>query len=236
MLPVAILAGGLATRLGAIVSQVPKILLDIDGRPFAEHQLDWLRAQGVRHVVYCLGHFGDQVVSALGDGERWGMRFDFVMDGPVLLGTGGALRRAMPPRTKAFFVLYGDSLLTCNMSEIAAAQAASGRRSLMTVYANDNQWDRSNVIYRDGQILVYDKQRQLPEMHHIDYGIGILRSNVLLAYPADEAFDLARVYQDELKAGQLAAYEVTSRFYEIGSHRGLEETRAYIAARTREKP
>ena len=172
MLPVAILAGGLGTRLGAISATVPKILVDVAGRPFAEHQLDWLESQGVKHVVYCLGHLGEQVVAALGDGSRWGMRFDFVMDGPVLLGTGGALRRAMPGRADRFFVLYGDSLLTCDLAAIADAYAASGRRCLMTVLANDDRWDASNVVYTNGEIVNYDKKLRVPEMRHIDYGLG----------------------------------------------------------------
>lgn len=230
MLPVAILAGGLGTRLGVISATVPKILMDIEGRPFAEHQLDWLASHGVTHVVYCLGHLGEQVVAALGDGRRWGMRFDFVMDGPVLLGTGGALRRAMPGRAERFFVLYGDSFLTCDLADIAAVHAASGQQCLMTVLENGNQWDASNVVFRDGRIVTYDKARRLPEMKYIDYGLGIISSETLLSYPADQPLDLARVYQDALNAGQLCGYEVHTRFYEIGSARGLEDTRAYIAA------
>ncbi len=228
MLPVAILAGGLGTRLGAVAATMPKILVDIDGRPFAEYQLDWLRAHGVRHVVYCLGHMGDQVVAALGDGSRWGMRFEFVMDGPVLLGTGGALRRAMPGRADAFFVLYGDSLLTCDLADVARVYHARGRACLMTVVANDNQWDRSNVLFRDGEILAYDKTDGTRGMAHIDYGLGVISSAVLLSYPAEARFDLAQVYQDQLRQGELAAYEVATRFYEIGSPAGLEDTRAFV--------
>lgn len=235
MLPVAILAGGLGTRLGPISAAVPKILVDVAGRPFAEPQLDWLQSQGVRHVVYCLGHLGEQVVAALGDGSRWGMRFDFVMDGPALLGTGGALRRAMPERANTFFVLYGDSLLTCDLSAIADAHAASGRRCLMTVLANDDRWDASNVVFENGEIINYDKKLRVPEMRHIDYGLGIISSDTLLFYPADQPLDLATVYQNELKAGELAGYEVHTRFYEIGSAQGLEETRAFIAAKSQRR-
>ena len=157
MRTVAILAGGLGTRLGGVTAQIPKLLVELDGRPFAEYQLDWLRDEGVTHVVYCLGHLGEQVVEALGTGDRWGMRFDFVMDGPTLLGTGGALRRAMPSRAEEFFVLYGDSLLTCDLAAVERAYDAGGRSTLMTVVRNDNQWDRSNVVFADGHIVAYDK-------------------------------------------------------------------------------
>jgi NDP-sugar pyrophosphorylase family protein len=234
MRPVAVLAGGLGTRLGDLATRVPKLLVDVNGRPFAEHQLDWMRDQGVTHVVYCLGHLGEQVATALGDGGRWGMRFEFVMDGPTLLGTGGALRRAMPSRANEFFVLYGDSLLTCDLPAIESAYEASGRACLMTVVRNDNRWDKSNVVFRKGEIVVYDKTARLPEMQYIDYGLGVVASRVILEYPADVPFDLVRVYQDQLTAGQLAGYDVGTRFYEIGSPAGLEETRRYLSAKARE--
>lgn len=228
MFPVAILAGGLGTRLGPVTAAIPKLLVDIAGRPFAEYQLDELQRQGISRVVYCLGHLGEQVVEALGDGSRWNMRFDFVMDGPVLLGTGGALRRATPVIGDRFFVLYGDSLLTCDFGSIQRAYEGSGRACLMTVFRNDDRWDQSNVVFRDGEIVVYDKRDLRPDMHHIDYGLGILSADVLRSYPPETPFDLAAVYRDQLRVGQLAGYEVATRFYEIGSPAGLEETRAFV--------
>ena len=236
MRPVAILAGGLGTRLGAATAKIPKLLVELDGRPFAEYQLDWLRDEGVTRVVYCLGHLGQQVVEALGNGDRWGMQFEFVMDGPTLLGTGGALLRAMPTRADEFFVLYGDSLLTCELGAVERAFEIAGRAALMTVIRNDNRWDRSNVVFKDGEIVAYDKSACLPDMHYIDYGLGILSSRVLLAYPPDTPFDLAKVYQDQLRAGQLTGYDVGTRFYEIGSPAGLEDTRQYLATRRRHDP
>ena len=230
MLPVAVLAGGLATRLGSITASVPKLLLDVNGRPFADYQLTWHKSEGVSDVVYCLGHLSEQVIATLGDGGAWDMRFKYVVDGPSLLGTGGALQRALPLLGDRFFVLYGDSLLTCNLADIDRAHQASRRRCLMTVFENDGRWDTSNIVYRDGEIVAYDKVHRRPDMRHIDYGLGVLTPAALAGYPHGERLDLATVYQDQLRAGQLAAYEVRTRFYEIGSHEGLEETRRYLAA------
>jgi NDP-sugar pyrophosphorylase family protein len=153
------------------------------------------------------------------------------MDGPVLLGTGGALKRAMTSRAAEFFVLYGDSLLTCDLVAIERAYEAAGRACLMTVVRNDNQWDRSNVVFTKGELVAYDKRTSRPDMHHIDYGLGLIRASALDAYPPGEAFDLARVYQDQLQAGQVTGYDVGTRFYEIGSAEGLEDTRRFLASR-----
>ena len=228
MLQVAILAGGLATRLRPLTEKIPKILLDVAGRPFAEWQVELLRRNGVARIVYCLGFLGEQVQDALGDGSRWDMTFDYVSDGPRLLGTGGALKRAVPLLDESFFVMYGDSYLPCAMPPIEDSFFGSGKSGLMTVFRNEGQWDTSNVAFADGRILRYNKQQLTPDMAYIDYGLGVLSKDVFDRYPADTPLDLATVYQDLLQEDQLAGYEVDQRFYEIGSHVGLEELSEYL--------
>jgi N-acetyl-alpha-D-muramate 1-phosphate uridylyltransferase len=230
MYPVAILAGGVASRMQPRTETVPKALLDVAGRPFIEHQLALLRAQQITDVVLCVGHFGDQIEAFVGDGRTWGLRVRYSQDGPVLLGTGGALRRALPILGDVFFVLYGDSYLTCDFSAISRAFAASNRRGLMTVFRNDNRLGASNVLFDHGRILRYDKATPSRDMHHIDYGLAILTAEAIAPYPVDSPFDLVRVYQDLLAAGELAGLEVPDRFYEIGSPEGLRETEALLRA------
>jgi N-acetyl-alpha-D-muramate 1-phosphate uridylyltransferase len=233
-LPVAILAGGVAQRLRPITETIPKALVEVAGRPFAEHQLDWLRQQGVARVVFLVGYRGEMIREAVGDGARWDLRIEYVFDGPTLLGTGGAIKRARPVLGSPFFVMYGDSYLDCDLVDIARVFQASQADGLMTVLRNDNRWDASNVLFEDGRIRKYDKRDKTPAMRHIDYGVGVLSAAALNGYPDDAPFDLAAVYQDLLTRGALAAYEVTSRFYEIGTPEGLAETRAHLASRTRE--
>jgi MurNAc alpha-1-phosphate uridylyltransferase len=228
-LPVAILAGGRATRLGSLAQDTPKILLEVAGKPFAAHQLELLRRHDLRRVVFCVGHLGERVREALGDGRPWGMDLQYVFDGPNLLGTGGALRRALPLLGEAFLVMYGDSYLECDYTAVEQAFRASGKLGLMTVFHNAGHWDRSNVLFTGGQILRYDKHYPISDMRHIDYGLGGLCSQVFDVYPEGRPLDLAAIYQDLIAKGQLAGFEVTQRFYEIGSLAGLEETRRYLS-------
>ena len=227
-LPVVILAGGLATRLRPITEQIPKILVDVGGRPFADYQIELLKKHNLTDIVLCIGYLGEQVQASLGDGSRWGVNLRYIFDGPVLLGTGGALQRARALLGDAFFILYGDTYLDCDYLAIEARFRDSQKLGLMTVFHNKNQWDRSNVLYRDGQIVRYDKHQPTADMEHIDYGLGIIRSRALDAYPKDQAFDLAAVYRDLVSRQQMAGYEVAKRFYEIGSFAGLEATRALL--------
>jgi len=228
-LPVAILAGGLATRLGPVSGKVPKVLLEVAGRPFAEHQLALLRRHGISRAVFCVGHLGERVQDALGDGGRFGMELAYSFDGPLLLGTGGALRNAVPLLGDTFLVVYGDTYLDCDYAGAERAFLASGKLGLMTVFRNAGRWDASNVVYRDGRIVRYDKRDRTPDMEHIDYGLGALRAASFDPYPSGPPLDLETVYQDLLRGGELAAFEVSKRFYEIGSPAGLEETRRYLS-------
>jgi NDP-sugar pyrophosphorylase family protein len=230
-LPVAILAGGLATRLGKTTETIPKALLEVAGKPFVVHQLALLRAHGVTRVVLCVAHLAEQIEAALGDGRAYGVEIAYAHDGGMLLGTGGALRQALPLLGERFLVLYGDSYLTCDYGDVARVFQRSGKLGLMTVYDNRGRYDASNVVYRDGRIVCYDKAVKSPAMTHIDYGLGALRAEALAGYPAELRLDLATVYQDLIARDQLAGYEVAERFYEIGSPAGLEETRALLSAK-----
>lgn len=228
MMPVAILAGGLATRLRPVTETIPKALIEIAGRPFAEHQAELLRAQGITDVVWLVGYRADQIESAIGDGSRWSMRFTYVHDGPVLLGTGGAIRRALPHLGPAFFVMYGDSYLECDFVDVERHFRASGKQGLMTVFRNEGLFDTSNVEFDAGRIVRYDKRARTPAMQHIDWGLGAFTADAFDPYPLGEPLDLATVYQDLLAADQLMAYEVSARFYEIGSPEGIAELDARL--------
>jgi MurNAc alpha-1-phosphate uridylyltransferase len=228
MFPVAILAGGLATRLRPITEEIPKSLIEVAGEPFICHQLHYLRQQGINSVVLCIGYLGEKIQEVVGDGSRWDMHVSYSPDGPALLGTGGALRQALPLLGEHFFILYGDSYLPIDFSDVGKTYAASGKKGLMTVLQNQNQWDKSNVEFNAGQIIEYNKTLIRPQMHYIDYGLGLLQGDGLHAYPAEQSFDLSKVYNELSLAGELAGYEVFERFYEIGSHQGIADTQAYL--------
>lgn len=227
-LAVAILAGGLATRLGDLTRKVPKSLLPVAGEPFIRHQLRLLRRNGVDKVVVCAGHLGEQIEAEVGDGGPFGLAVRYSHDGPEPLGTGGALRRALPLLGGRFMVLYGDSFLDIDYQAVARAFLASGCGAMMTVYRNEGRYGAGNAVYADGRVLLYEKKRRDPEMLWIDYGLGCLEAAVLGAWP-EERFDLAELYAALSRSGRLAGYEVLDRFYEIGSPQGLAELNEMFA-------
>jgi len=225
----AILAGGLATRLLPLTETVPKALIDIGGEPFIALQLRLLHARGLERVVLCVGHFGEMIQDVVGDGSQFGLHVDYSFDGPSLLGTAGALKGALHLLDDPFFTLYGDSYLDCDYLAVAEVFERSGKTALMTVFRNDGRWDTSNVEYDGQQIRAYDKIHQTGRMRHIDWGLGIF-SHAAFTRPSGEVHDLAEVYRRLLASGELAAFEVDRRFYEIGSLAGIAEMRALHSA------
>jgi NDP-sugar pyrophosphorylase family protein len=228
MPPLALLAGGLATRLGDLARQVPKAMLTVAGEPFIAHQLRLLRRERVPRVVVCAGYLAEQIQAYVGDGGRFGIPVTYRIDGPKLLGTGGALRAALDELGSEFLVMYGDSWLDIPYAPVAESFRKSGQPALMTVFRNRGEWDTSNVWFEDGRIRLYDKRERLPQMQHIDWGLSMVRSEALAARPLGEPFDLGDFYSGLSRAGTLAGYEITTRFYEIGSTAGLSETDALL--------
>jgi NDP-sugar pyrophosphorylase family protein len=226
--PVAILAGGLATRLRPATEKIPKALLNVAGEPFLVHQLRLLHSEGFRRIILCVGYLGEMIEATIGDGRRLGLQIDYSIDGPTLLGTGGALKRAIFKLGERFVVIYGDSYMPVDYTQIVEAFVQSGKPALMTVLENESRWDASNVWFNDGKIHRYDKKNRLSKMRHIDYGISVLTAEVFAGFPDDAPFDLADLYAHLVAEKQMAAYEVKERFYEIGSTEGLAELDALL--------
>ena len=222
MIPVAVLAGGLGTRLGELGRSTPKALVEVAGRPFALWQLELLRAHGVERVVMCVGHHGERIEAEIG--APFGLDLRYVHDPPDLAGTAGALRGALEHLGDRFLVLYGDTYLRVDYADVD--RAAAGKRALMAILRNEGRWDTSNAVFDGERVVRYDKRDPTPDMQWIDYGLGALRSDALDLPGAD----LADVYGALAERGELYGYEATERFYEIGTPGSLAETAAFLAS------
>jgi NDP-sugar pyrophosphorylase family protein len=227
-----VLAGGLGTRMRHWSAEGPKALIPVLGRPFAERQMEWLATQGVKDVVYSIGYRGEMLRAALGDGSRWGVAVRYVDEGTQLRGTAGALRLALDHHVldPAFFVLYGDSYLTVELAEVWQAFLDCGAPALMTVFHNDGQWDRSNVDFRCDRVTRYQKGASPADgLTFIDYGLSVLsRATIETFVPPGTVSDLGEVFSHLSLEGRLAGFEVTKRFYEIGSEGGLRSLEAHL--------
>lgn len=230
MLPIAILAGGLGTRLWPVTQQLPKALVPVYGRPFVDHQLRLLRRQGLERVVFCVSHLGEMIEGHVGDGRDYGLSISYAYDGAERMGTAGALKAALPQLGERFFVIYGDSYLRCDYSAVERVFDGSGTAGLMTVYRNANALVPSNVLFTGGIIRTYDKVHPTREMQHVDFGLSAFERRAFDGVAADRPADLSEVFQVLLRDGQLAGYESPERFYEVGTPEGVADLEAFLKA------
>ena len=231
-----ILAGGLGTRIQKRSDGLPKALIPVLGKPFVFYQLEWLKRQGVQRVVLSVGYRAELISAAVGDGSKFGLSVVYADEGLDLRGTGGALRfiadrGLLEP---GFFVLYGDSYLPIDIAPVWQTSDA-GQLPTMTIIKNENRWDKSNVVFRDGELILYDKRAEDPialGMNYIDYGLSVLTREVIVQGIAPGVVvDLALLLNMLSLERALRACEVFERFYEVGSPQGLDEFETFISTR-----
>jgi NDP-sugar pyrophosphorylase family protein len=229
MIEVLVLAGGLATRLRPYTNSIPKSLIDVAGRPFIYHQLDFLLGQGVKRVIFCLGYFGDMIESQIGSKYKGQVDIVYSFDGAQLLGTGGAIENSLDLISgQCFFVTYGDSYLLQPLEDVYFSFREKQCDALLTVYKNNNKWDVSNCIFDGENVSLYDKRNYSSEMQYIDYGLSLFNRKIFEACSFNAPYDLGDVFNFLSTSGRLSGFEAKSRFYEMGSVAGLLEMSDYF--------
>lgn len=231
MLTMAILAGGLAQRLRPITENIPKALVEIRNKPFVNWQLDLLASKGISNVVFCVSYRSELIQEHVGDGLQFNLKISYSEDGEVLLGTGGALKKALPLLGERFMVIYGDSFLDLDYKLAEKTFIECEKPAMMTVYRNNDRLDRSNVKFKFPNVLEYNKSSKENHFEFIDYGLNFFESQVFASDRYGTHFDLSVVCSDLAKQGSLAGFEVTNRFYEVGSFTGISDFSKYLEER-----
>jgi MurNAc alpha-1-phosphate uridylyltransferase len=222
MYPVAILAGGLATRIKPISKNLPKSLVPINNIPFIDLQLNLLSHSGFTEIKLLVGHLGEKIESHVGDGKKFGISVTYAYDGTNQLGTGGALYRALPLLGDTFCVLYGDSYLKMNFAEAVNKFQNSRRLGLMSIFRNFDQNHQNNVDFDGKKFVRYSKINPPPMANYIDHGFSILRRESFETFDESDQFDLSSVFEKLANEDQLEVYEALETFYEIGSFEGIK--------------
>jgi MurNAc alpha-1-phosphate uridylyltransferase len=227
-----ILAGGLATRLQPSTLTTPKALIEVAGRPFIAWQLERIQSSGFETVLLCVGHLGERIREFVGDGQKFGLRVSYSDDGPRLLGTAGALRRALGLLEPLFLVTYGDSFLPFDyrapLEDLSSHPAALGS---LAVFLNRGRWDASNVELAGELVARYEKGKKDPSLEYIDYGAIALRREVIAALPDGEPRGLDRVQEELARQRRLRAVVAEERFFEIGSEQGLRDLEQRLSSK-----
>ncbi|MFC2010531.1 sugar phosphate nucleotidyltransferase [Chloroflexota bacterium] len=224
---IAILAGGLATRLGDLTRDKAKSMVEIQGRPFLEYQLEMLNRSDIINVVLCLGHAGEQIMNRFGNGREYESNIIYSFENKQL-GTAGALKNAKDLLDDIFFTMYGDSYIFLDFAEVLSYFKSQNKMALMTVYKNFDQYGTSNTAIEGDLVKRYSKKEKTRDMVYIEYGVNILKKEVLGMVPDDRFYSLGDLFIQLIEMKELLAFEVKERFFEIGSLQGLREFEEYI--------
>ncbi len=224
---VAILTGGLATRLGDLTRNQPKSMLKIRGETFLEYQLELLRRAGIENIVLCLGHMGEQIERHFGNGRKYGVNIKYSLE-DEFLGTAGALKKAEALLNDVFFTMYGDSYLFLDFPAAMSYFTSQNKLALMTVYKNYDRYDRSNTVVEGNLVKKFSKKEKTEDMVYIEYGANIFKKEVLNVIPENQYYPLDNLFPRLIEMEELLAFEVKERFYEIGSLQGLKEFEDFV--------
>ena len=228
MLPVAILAGGLATRLRPLTETIPKSMIEISGQPFVHWQMKMLAKENVQQIVFCLAYKSEMISDYVGDGSQYGIKVQYSFDGEEQLGTGGAIRKSLPLLGDKFMVLYGDSYLPIDFNSVEKAFFRAKKPALMTIFFNEGRLDASNVAFSNGKIIRYGKGQISNDLKYVDYGLSCFESSAFPSVETHDPLDLGQICSGLANQSLLAGYEVKERFYEIGSFQGIRDFEEYI--------
>ena len=220
---VAILAGGLGTRLRPITEKIPKPMVEVAGKPFLHWQLLDLKSQGYTRVLLLVAYLGEQVRDYFGSGEKFGMQIDYVFE-PEPLGTGGALRNALDKLDDEFILLNGDSFLHAPLRVFE--KFARQFEATVSTYA---EFQKVPVIPNlkiddfNGFVIDYQKDAGVARgFDHIDSGIYFLKRRLLEGIEVDR-FALADLWPALIEQKAFGAFPVKERFYDIGTPERLKE-------------
>lgn len=228
MIPVVLLAGGLGTRISAVSKTKPKSLIEVGGQPFMYWQLEYLRKNNVTEIILCLSTGADQIIEFIKKNQFPEMMISISLDGDLLLGTGGCIQKALPLLPNEFFVMYGDSFLNSNLSKVQETFQSSGKPGLMVVIQGTSSYEICNVKFREGQICEYSKSSTTSDFNYLDYGLSILTKQVFRTTEKITNFDLGVILSHLAIKGDLAAYEESNPYFEIGSPTGLDLLRKHL--------
>jgi NDP-sugar pyrophosphorylase family protein len=225
---IVIICGGLATRLGNLSKNIPKSMLDIQGKPFLEYQIEYLKKHSIKDIILCVGYLSETIEKYFGNGKKFGVNIKYSYDGEKLLGPMGAVKNAESKLDDIFFIMYGDSYISVDFQKVHSYFLKHNKLGLMVVYKNCNKYDNSNLSVRDNLVIGHKVSGITEDINYIDYGTSLLRKKSLALIPEDSFCSTEQFFIKLINKKELLAYEANKRFYHIGTPESLEEFRDFI--------
>lgn len=227
-----ILAGGLGTRLRPLTYEIPKPMVPINGKPYLEYQINYLKKFGITDVLILIGYLGEQIVEYFGDGSQYGVKITYSKEENPL-GTGGAIKLAENQLEDEFLIIYGDSFLPIDYGDLFNFYNKHGKSSLLIAYDNSSgKTPVPNNLAIDTNFLVqkYEKNSLDPALKYVESGVSLLKKTLTTEIPSNQKCSLEEIIFPKLIGeNRLIAYITKEPFYDIGTPDRLETITNYFA-------
>ena len=218
-----ILSGGKGTRVKKYTKKIPKCLIEINGKPFLYHQLEYLKKNNIKNVIVSVNYLGGKISSYLKKNIDF-INTKIVNDGKRPLGTGGAIIKSLRFLKKNFYIIYGDSYLNFNLKKLAKKK----NLATMAIFRNNNKYDKSNIELKKLGKIFYHKNNENKKLKYIDYGVSYVNKRIFKEIKKNIKFNLPDFFDEISKRNMLSGYKVIKRFYEIGSYNGIKDLKNYL--------
>lgn len=227
-----ILAGGEGVRLRPLTYQVPKPMVLVNNRPFAEYLVELLKSNGITEVVFLLGYLPDKISSYFGDGSKFGIDVKYSV-GKASDKTGTRIKNAAKMLDDVFLLMYGDNYWPLNLKKIFQFYTEHKTLASTTVYANKDsmgEYGKENNIYVDdkGYVVRYDKERKDKDLNGVDIGFFIVNKKVLDLMPEHDFSFEEEILPLLAQKRQLAGYKTSHRYHFISTPESLKITEKYL--------
>ena len=220
---IVILCGGLGTRVQHISLNKPKLLIDINGKPFFDHALKIFKKNKIKNIFLLTQYKDEYIKNYIKNINHF--RIKVLRDGKKRLGTGGSLKRNLKFLPKEFFLTYGDSYLDFDYSKIRK-KFKSTNKNIITIYKNKSSKHKNNILVKKNKIIKYDKNKNF---NYIDYGLFYFRNQDLMRYPINNTkFDMSEFIKKLIKSDKFAFVKSKKKFQECGSIDGINQLRRMI--------
>lgn len=222
-----ILAGGQGKRLRPMTTQTPKPMIPFWGKPFLEHLIELLKANGIEEVILLVGYLHEQIEEYFGNGERFGISIKYSYS-PVESDTGTRLRNAYPFMDQTFLLCYGDNYWPLRSDELAEYYKFMGGKALVTVYHNRDQSTKNNIQVEEGLVKTYDRTRKKKHLNGVDIGFFILNKHALDPLPVGN-FSFEEVIVSRLIAqNELAGFVTEHKYYGLSNPERIPAIQEYF--------
>ena len=212
-----ILCGGLGTRLQGVVGNVPKVMAQMNGRPFLDLIIEHLKSQGLRRIILCAGHKADFIENYYRKHD-FGLTIDFSRENEPL-GTGGALKNARHViSSNPFFVLNGDSLLKADFEEFYNFhKERKSIASLLVAQVNKAEDFGSLELNKNCEIVEFHEKSESTPNSLVNAGIYCFDQMIFSCMPENEKFSLEHDFFPKLAGSKLYGYRIDKEFFDIGT-------------------